>query len=82
MRDLESEQQRKQNKQMAKIRPLQTTQLQVVVLHFLTKKYSTLVLQGLIYICRKAPPKSSSSPKACDKIQIKNKNKRKSRKTS
>ena len=43
---------------MAKIILLQATQLQIVDLKFLTNKHSIVVLQELIYICQKAPPKS------------------------
>ena len=57
MRDLESDQQKKKIKQMpkqklhnliVKILPQQTTQLQIVVRHFLENKHSIVVLQGLI----------------------------------
>ena len=42
---------------MAKILLLQTTQLQTVVCHFLGNKHSIVVLQGLIYNCRKSQTK-------------------------
>ena len=56
MKNLESVQQRKQNKQMskwqlnqmAKILSIQTNRLQIVVCHFLANKHSIVLLQGLI----------------------------------
>ena len=43
--------------QMAKNLPRQTTELQIVVRHFLANKHSIVVLQELIYNCRKAQTK-------------------------
>ena len=48
---------------MAKILPLQTTQLQIVVRQFLANKHS---------IAENPKQKSWSHPKVCDKVQTKN----------
>ena len=64
---------------MAKILLLQTTQLQIVVCNFLANKHSIVVLQGLIYNCRKAQTKKLKLFKVFDKIRLKNKLKTKLR---